>query len=76
MIRGVGDSPYHWCGELTTLSIIDTESFLFKKSIADSPTPRIIDTQTPHIGDSGELFFEYEYFGEFEAKIGTPQKVV
>jgi hypothetical protein len=30
-IRGVGDSLYHWCGESTTLRIIDTESFLLKK---------------------------------------------
>jgi hypothetical protein len=34
--QGLSDSPYHWCGESTTLWIIDTESFLLKNSIADT----------------------------------------
>ncbi len=47
-IRGVDDSPHHWYAESTTLRITDTASFLFKKSIADSPyrTPRIVESES------------------------------
>jgi hypothetical protein len=34
-------------------------------NLADSPTRRV-----------GESFYDYEYLREFEAKIGTAQKVV
>jgi hypothetical protein len=38
-IRGVGDSPYHQCGESTTLRLTDTGSFLlkFNSQLPDSP---------------------------------------
>ncbi len=66
-MRGVGNSPYHWCGETTTLRIIDTQSFILKNSVADSPYHWYAESATPLIGDSGESFFEYEYLCEFEA---------
>jgi hypothetical protein len=46
------------------------------RGVVDSPTQRYGESATPRIGDSGELFFEYEYLREFEAKIGTARKVV
>ncbi len=32
---------------------------------------RVRGVRTPRIGESKELFFEYEYLREFEAEVGT-----
>jgi hypothetical protein len=61
--------------------------FSFKHSKADSPTCQVGESATPRLSPSqrvtdsptwrvGESFFDYEYLREFEAKIGTAQKVV
>jgi hypothetical protein len=71
--RGVDDSPTRLVGELATPRLAESgsrrlsesPSFSFKHSKADSPTHRV-----------GESFFDYEYFREFEAKIGTARTVV
>ncbi len=44
--------------------------------VGDSPTQRYGESATPHIVDSGESIFDYEYLREFEAKIGTARKVL
>ncbi len=75
-------------GESTTLRLAE---FSFKHSKAesesqkfpDSPSQRVSDSPTRQVGESStsrrwveELFFDYEYLREFEAKIGTARKVV
>jgi hypothetical protein len=41
------------------------KKIVYKGNLVDSPTGRV-----------GELFFDYEYLREFEAKIGTARNVV
>jgi hypothetical protein len=41
--------------------------------LPDSPSRRVADSPNRRVGES---FFDYEYLREFEAKIGTAQKVV
>jgi|LakMenEpi03Aug12_release.lakeMendotaPanAssembly.Ray.scaffolds.fasta_scaffold1667853_2 hypothetical protein len=55
----------------------DSPSFLFKiqkltlRLSGESLTPRLGELRIRRVG---ELFFDYEYLCEFEAKIGTAQK--
>jgi hypothetical protein len=53
--------PTHQLGESATPRLAKSESH----QLPDSPTRRV-----------GESFFDYEYLSEFEAIIGTAQKVV
>jgi hypothetical protein len=69
VMRGVVDYPTQWYGS-RRLPVSPL------RRVGDSPYHRYGESATPPIGDSGELFFEYKYLHEFEAKIGTARKVV
>jgi hypothetical protein len=56
-------------GESSIPRLAESES----RRLPDSPSQRVADSPTQRIGES---FFDYEYFREFEAKIGTARKVV
>jgi hypothetical protein len=87
--RRVGEWATPRIAESRSCQLSDSLSFLLKHSKADSPTHRVGESSTPRLAESesrrlpdspthrvGELFFDYEYLREFEAKIGTAQKVV
>ncbi len=60
-------APTHRCGEFSSKhSIAD-------RRIGDSPTRRIGESVTPWLVESE---IDYEYFREFETKIGTARNVV
>jgi hypothetical protein len=65
-INRFGLGSLHYLSSRSDFGFEFSEIFVFE--YAESATPRI--------GDSGELFFEYEYLREFKAEIGTAREVV
>ncbi len=72
-INRFGLGPLHYISSRSDFGFEFAEIFVFEKRLPVLLSRRVADAPYHWVG---ELFFEYEYLREFEAKIGTARNVV